>query len=107
MPGELIPIVMFMSVAAVLILRPITTRLGQAIERSHDRKQAVVPDEQVHRLMQLMESLADRMDRLEDRVDFAERILERQSPPPALGKPPLSANQEMRRQESRSRKNDT
>lgn len=77
MPGELIPIVLFISMAAVAILRPLTTRIGKLIERSHAQK-AVAPDPQTERLMQLMERLVDRMDRLEDRVDFTERILERQ-----------------------------
>ncbi len=77
MPGELIPIVLFISMAAVAIFRPLTTRIGKVIERSHAQK-AVAPDPQTDRLMQLLERLVDRMDRLEDRVDFTERILERQ-----------------------------
>ncbi len=77
MPGELIPIVLFISMAAVAIFRPLTTRIGKVIERSHAEK-AVAPDPQTERLMQLMERLVDRIDRLEERVDFTERILERQ-----------------------------
>jgi len=77
MPGELIPIVMFISAAAVLIFRPLTTRVGKVIERSHAEKKAT-PEPQIQRIMQLMERLVDRMDRLEDRVDFTERMLERQ-----------------------------
>lgn len=77
MPPEFVPIALFFSIAAVAILRPLTTRIGKVIERSHAEKQAV-PDPQVERLMQLMERLVDRMDRIEDRVDFTERILERQ-----------------------------
>lgn len=77
MPNELIPIVMFISAAAVLIFRPLTTRVGKVIERSHAEKKAL-PEPQIQRIMQLMERLVDRMDRLEDRVDFTERMLERQ-----------------------------
>ncbi len=77
MPGELVPIVLFISLAAVAIFRPLTTRIGKMIDRSHAEKKAA-PDPQTERLMQLMERLVDRLDRLEDRVDFTERILERQ-----------------------------
>lgn len=77
MHGELIPIAMFMSAAAVLIFRPLTTRIGKAMERSQAEKQAVA-EPQIKRMMQLLERIVDRMDRLEDRVDFTERMLERQ-----------------------------
>lgn len=77
MPGELIPIVLFISLAAVMIFRPITTRLGKSIERTHDQKN-ISHEPQIQRMMQLMERLVDRMDRLEDRADFTERMLERQ-----------------------------
>ncbi len=77
MPGELIPVVLFISMAAVAIFRPLTTRLGKKIERSQTERTAA-SDPQIERLMQLLERVVDRMDRLEDRVDFTERILERQ-----------------------------
>jgi hypothetical protein len=76
MPEELIPIVLFISIAAVLIFRPLTTRIGKMIEQSYNKK--VEQDPHLQRIMQLMERLVDRMDRLEDRVDFAERMVERQ-----------------------------
>lgn len=77
MPGELIPIVLFVSIAAVAIFRPLTKRIGLLIERQYEER-PVADDPQNQRLIQLLERLVDRMDRLEDRVDFAERILERQ-----------------------------
>lgn len=77
MPEELIPIVLFISIAAVAIFRPLTTRIGKVIERSQARK-ALDHEPQIQRIMQLMERLLDRMDRLEDRVDFTERVLDRQ-----------------------------
>lgn len=99
---ELIPIVMFMSVAAVLIFRPLTTRIGKMIERSHAEKQAV-PEAQIQRIMQLMERLVDRMDRLEDRVDFTERVLERQRAQAQLTEGPTRAGPQGRHYENRSR----
>ncbi len=77
MPGELIPIVLFISMAAVAIFRPLTTRIGKVIERSHAER-TTTEDPQFARMMQLMERLVERLDQLEDRVDFTERILERQ-----------------------------
>lgn len=77
MPGELIPIVLFVSLAAVAILRPLTKRIGLLIERQYEER-PVADDPQTKRMIQLLERLVDRMDRLEDRMDFAERILERQ-----------------------------
>lgn len=99
---ELIPIVLFMSVAAVLIFRPLTTRIGKVIERSHAEKQAV-PDGQIQRIMQLLERLVDRMDRLEDRVDFTERMLERQRVQAQLTKGPPGSGPQHNRYESRQR----
>ncbi|UCF18162.1 MAG: hypothetical protein JSU87_09350 [Gemmatimonadota bacterium] len=103
MPGELIPIVMFISAAAVLIFRPLTTRIGKVIERSHNEQKAA-PDPQLQRVMQLMERLVDRMDRLEDRVDFNERMLERQHGQAQLGEGP--AAEESQRGTSRLHKRD-
>ena len=77
MPGELIPIVMFLSLAAVLIFRPLTTRLGSVLERKASDKLDESP--QLERLTRVMEHLVDRMDRLEERVDFTERMLESNS----------------------------
>ncbi|MGD8699427.1 MAG: hypothetical protein PVJ43_09060 [Gemmatimonadales bacterium] len=105
MPNELIPIVLFISTAAVLIFRPLTTRIGKVIERSHDEKKAV-PEAQIQRIMQLMERLIDRMDRLEDRVDFTERMLERQRVQAQLTDGPARPEAERRYHEGRERGND-
>jgi len=77
MHGELIPIAMFISVAAVLIFRPLTSRIGKAMERSQVEKQSV-GEPQIQRIMKLLERIVDRIDRLEDRVDFTERMLDNQ-----------------------------
>lgn len=75
MPGELIPIVMFISAAAVLIFRPITTRLGSMIDKNAAEKRGGdSPD--FERMTGILEQMVDRLDRLEQRVDFTERMLE-------------------------------
>jgi hypothetical protein len=96
----MIPIVLFMSGAAVLIFRPLTTRIGKTIERSHDEKK-LAQEPQIQRMMQLMERMVDRMDRLEDRVDFTERMLERQRLA-ALNEGPPSGDAERQRGKRRS-----
>jgi hypothetical protein len=95
MPGELIPIVLFMSIAAVAILRPLTTRLGKRLERGRSERKGS-QDPQFTRMMQLMERLVDRMDSLEDRVDFTERMLERQQAQARLTQAPLRKEPERR-----------
>ena len=103
MPGELIPIVMFMSIAAVAIFRPLTTRIGKRMERERiERKPG--DDAQIERLMHLMERLVDRMDNLEDRVDFTERMLERQRMQAQLTGGPSQRDTEPQQGESRARR---
>ncbi len=77
MPEELIPIAFIVSIAAVMILRPLTKRLGLLIESlySNDSREGS-RDQEILRLTGLVERMADRLERLEDRVDFAERVLD-------------------------------
>ncbi len=91
MPGELIPIVLFVSMAAVFIFRPLTKKLGSVIESRALRDESASPAD-LERAARVMERLVERMDRLEERVDFAERLLEegpRQRQP--LSSPPEEA----------------
>jgi hypothetical protein len=102
MPEELIPIVLFISIAAVAIFRPITTKIGYLLQKSHEQKTSG-QDPQVARMMQLMERMVDRMDRLEDRVDFTERMLERQRTQGMLSEGPMREEPERSRGEGRAR----
>jgi hypothetical protein len=106
MPEELIPIVLFISIAAVAIFRPLTTRIGRVIEQSYNKK-AAGSDPQIQRLMQLMERLVDRMDRLEDRVDFTERVLERQRIQAQLTQGSSPAESDRQSDESGARRGET
>ena len=72
---ELIPIVLFISIAAVAIFRPLTKRIGLLIEQTYNERKTV-QSPQSDRVEHLMERMIDRMDRLEDRVDFTERMLD-------------------------------
>ncbi len=106
MPEELIPIVLFLSIAAVAIFRPLTTRIGKVIEQSQAKK-SLGQDPQIQRIMQLMERLLDRMDRLEDRVDFTERVLERQRMQAQLTNGSAAGEAGEQRSEGRIRREDT
>ena len=77
---ELIPISLFMCVAAVMILRPITKKMGALLEamtreRLQQQAPATVPEHQLNRVTSLLEQLARRQEILEERLDFTERLI--------------------------------
>ena len=73
----LIPIFLFMSVAAVLILRPLTKRLGLVLEMmSRDRQSVRTGDDtDVARLRIQLDHVSKRLELMEERVDFTERLI--------------------------------
>jgi hypothetical protein len=77
----LIPITMFMCIAAVLILRPVTKKLGGLLEAiTRDRTDARTQDATSARTIALLEHINRRLDLMEERVDFTERLVSRRSP---------------------------
>ena len=82
---ELIPITMFLCIAAVAILRPISTRLGGLLEAmTRERTASNTENAELGRVRVVMEHIARRMDLMEERLDFTERLL-------ASGRPAASA----------------
>lgn len=77
----LIPIALFFSVAAVVILRG---PLGRALAERLAGGPAAHPDERVDVLLEAVNDLRERVGELEERQDFAERVLSRQREPQAL-----------------------
>lgn len=78
--GELAPalvgITFFLSVAGVIILRPLSKRLGEfLLEMKLERRGNRLEDSELARLRGLMERMDGRLDLLEDRLDFTERLL--------------------------------
>jgi hypothetical protein len=72
----LIPISLFFSVAVVMILRPITKRLGGLIEVvTRDKVQARTADTNNERVVMLLEHMSRRMELIEERLDFTERLV--------------------------------
>ena len=80
---ELIPIVLFMAIASVMILRPVTKKLGLLIEAiAEDRKaraarvSAGLDEAQLERITIALERLNTRIDRVDDRIGFMERLVD-------------------------------
>lgn len=77
---ELIPITLFMCTAAVLILRPISKKLGALLEAmTRERIQQAPPpareDPQLARVTMLLEQVSRRIELMEERLDFTERLV--------------------------------
>lgn len=82
---ELVPIAFFFSIAAVMILRPITRRLGLLLEAFARERQGplsgagspaarAMEDRHMARMTSLLEQLDTRLELLEDRMEFVERL---------------------------------
>jgi hypothetical protein len=74
----LIPIVMFLCIAGVAILRPITKPLGRLMDAMAQERLAArggqPGDARMERVATLLEVLNDRLDLLDERVQFVERL---------------------------------
>lgn len=77
----LIPITLFMCVSAVLIFRPLTKRTGALLEAIAREKstQRSAEDPTAARTLVLLEQLSRRLDLIEERLDFNERLLSQRS----------------------------
>lgn len=82
---ELIPIYLFMCIAGVLILRPVTKKLGLLIEALAKERMAGVEarptpagqeDAQVERIASALDRLNSRIDLMDERMGFVERLVE-------------------------------
>lgn len=73
---ELIPIFLFLTVGAVMILRPISKRLGYLLEAlAKERQVQRSGDADLASMRIVLEHVVKRMDLLEERLDFTERLL--------------------------------
>lgn len=76
----LIPIVLFMCIAGVLILRPVSKKLGLLLEALAKERMAApnrsLDDVQIERITSVLEQLNNRLDLVDDRVAFMERLVE-------------------------------
>ena len=88
-------IVLTVTVGGVLVLRPIAKRVGDLMELYvRDRKEGVESD--VHHIRALLETMNARLQLMEERQDFTERLL---SPPAETPRPAQGAGSSEQRAE--------
>lgn len=81
-PHDLAPFLLGMTLmlctAGVIILRPLTKRLGDSIQaRNRERAaRSQLPSADVERLTEVVNRLTDRIESLEERQEFSERLLD-------------------------------
>jgi hypothetical protein len=91
-PHDLAPFMLGMTLilcaAGVIVLRPLTKRLGDLIEaRNRERAaQSQLPGAEIARLTEVVNRLTDRIESLEERQDFSERLLDSLEGPDARGR---------------------
>jgi hypothetical protein len=79
---ELVPIFLFMCIAGVLILRPLTKRLGLLLEAlakdrlAPARSVRAVEEAHLDQITTALERLNNRLDLVDDRLTFMERLTE-------------------------------
>lgn len=78
----LIPIVLFLCIAGVLILRPVSKKLGLLLEALAKERMGQAPrparleDTQIERITLALDRLNNRLDLVDDRITFMERLVE-------------------------------
>lgn len=73
----LVPITLFLTVGGVLVLRPLTKRLGLLVEASAKAKVVNAEDQlQLEQLRLLVETQNLKIERMEQKVAFTESLLE-------------------------------
>ena len=73
----IVGVVLILTVGGVMVLRPIAKRIGDLLELYARDKQAGLEGE-VHQVRDLVETMNARLQLLEERQDFTERMLARQ-----------------------------
>ncbi len=82
-----IPIVFILAGASVLILRPITKRLGEALQQiQQDRHETRLDQGQLEQVRAVVESVQDRLELVEQRQSFFESLIESRSEKAQLAK---------------------
>jgi tetrahydromethanopterin S-methyltransferase subunit G len=74
----IVAVILILTTGGVAILRPIAKRAGdlfEAMAREKREPKRAVPPEDAQRMVELMESLHARLDRLEERQDFTDSLL--------------------------------
>lgn len=72
----IISTVFILTVGGVILLRPVTKRLGALLDVLALQK-TKSPDEENRRLRETVETMSERLTLMEERLDFAERLIGR------------------------------
>ena len=73
----LIPIVFILAGASVLVLRPITKRLGTLLEQMQkDRQEARLEQSDLGQVRSMVESVHERLELIEQRQNFVEALVD-------------------------------
>ena len=89
----LVAITLILTAGGVAILRPISKRAGELLEvMAKEKREPRRVSEDTRRMLELMESMHARLDRLEERQDFTDSLLgsgrEEKILPRGRGEPP-------------------
>lgn len=78
-------VVATLTIGGVLVLRPLTRRFAELLEHYvKDREQGSTAE--LHHMRELLETMDARLQLMEDRLDFTERLLEKgTTKPPEVG----------------------
>ena len=72
----IVAVVLILTVGGVTVLRPIAKRLGALLEVMGQQK-AALPTEEIRHLRDTVETMSQRMELMEERLDFTERLIGR------------------------------
>lgn len=72
--GVIISVSFMVATAAVILLWPITKRLGDYLEVLAQEKRSAVRPEEEARVLRALEDVSQRLALLEERVEFAEQL---------------------------------
>ena len=77
-----VSIVLVLTVGGVILLRPLSKRLGELLEAMVAEKRQGHPglEAQLGQIREQLESQGDRLTLLEERLEFTERLVERRPP---------------------------
>lgn len=74
--GTLIPIVFILTIGGVLILRPLSRRLGDLLEAlAAEKREGAALEPALTRLQHSLDALDDRLTLLEERQEFTDNLL--------------------------------
>lgn len=75
--GMIFSLIVLGMIGGFILLFPLSRQITTLLHRRLERGEKPMPDEQLEGLVQVVEALRAEVERLSDRQDFTERLLER------------------------------